>query len=132
MIPMKASFWKALEALGASGSALFDWKHHLGDDWDACAPLLKPTGRIAFRVIDPRQPKRRLTVDVDGEEDFVGYDENDPGLPPAPFRAPDVAEYRRRWPSMEYRRGTLRTRPEAGSHSHFQRWRTPDALCSRI
>ncbi len=94
---MKASFWKALEALGASGSALCDWKHHLGGDWDACAQLLKPTGRTAFSVIDPRQPKRRLAVDADGEEDFVGYHENEPSLPPVPFSARDVAEFSPQW-----------------------------------
>ena len=94
---MKASFWKALEALGASGSALCDWKRHLGGDWDACAQFLKPTGRTAFSVIDPRQPKRRLTVDVDGEEGFVGYGENEPGLPPVPFSAGDVAEFIPQW-----------------------------------
>jgi hypothetical protein len=97
MIPMKASFWKALEALGASGSALCDWKHHLDDDWDACARFLKPTGRTAFSVIDPRQPKRRLTVGVDGDEDFVGYGEDEPSLPPVPFSAGDVAEFSPQW-----------------------------------
>ncbi len=35
---MKASSWKALEALGASSSARCHWKRHLGEDWDACAP----------------------------------------------------------------------------------------------
>ena len=100
MIPMKASFWKALEALGASGSALCDWKRHLGGDWDACARFLKPTGRTAFSVIDPRQPKRRLTVDADGEEDFVGYEEDEPSLPPVPFSAGDVAEFSPQWNSI--------------------------------
>ncbi len=94
---MKVSFWKALEALGASGSALCDWKRHLGGDWDACAHFLKPTGRTAFRVIDSRQPKRRLTVDVDGEADFIGYSEDEPSLPPVPFSARDVAEFSPQW-----------------------------------
>ena len=94
---MKVSFWKALEALGASGSAMCDWKHHLGGDWDACARFLKPTDRTAFRVIDSRQPKRRLTVDADGEEDFVGYSEDEPGVPPVPFSAGDVAEFSPHW-----------------------------------
>jgi len=97
---MKTSFWKALEALGASGSALFNWKHHLGGDWDVCAPLLKATGRMAFCVIDPKQPKRKLSVVVDGEVDFVALDEDDPGFPPIPFLARDIAEFSPEWTSI--------------------------------
>jgi len=97
---MKASFWKALEALGASGSALFDWKYHLGGDWDVCAPLLKATGRTSYCVIHPRQPPRRLSVVVDGEVDFVALDEDDPGFPPIPFLARDVAEFSPHWTSI--------------------------------
>jgi hypothetical protein len=94
---MKASFWKALEALGASGSALYDWKHHLGKDWDACAQYLKATGQTADCVIDPRKPQLRLTVSPQGEEDFVGYDEDDTSIPPVPFSARDVAEFAPHW-----------------------------------
>ena len=97
---MKASFWKALEALGASGSALCDWQRHLGGDWDACAQLLKPTGGTAFCVMDPRQLKRRLSVVVDGEEDFVALDEDEPGFPPIQFLARDVAEFAPHWISI--------------------------------
>lgn len=97
---MKVSFLKALEALGASGAARCDWKHHLGGDWDECEPLLKPTGRTAFRVLHPRQPKRRLSVVVDGAEDFVALDEDEPGFPPIPFLARDVAEFSPRWTTI--------------------------------
>ena len=94
---MKASFWKALESLGASGSALYDWKHHLGKDWDACAQYLKATGQTADCVIDPRKQQLKLTVSPQGEVDFVGYDEDDTSIPPVPFSARDVAEFGPHW-----------------------------------
>lgn len=94
---MKASFWKALEALGASGSARCDWKRQLGDDWDACKPCLKATGRSAETVIDPRMPMRRLIVAVDGEEDFVAIEEDGPMYEPIPLKAREVAEFRPHW-----------------------------------
>jgi hypothetical protein len=94
---MNASFWKSLEALGATGAALHDWKHHLGGLWDECARYLKPTGQTAFCVIDPRLPARRLTVDPDGADGFVGYDEDDTAIPPVPFAASEVAEFAPHW-----------------------------------
>jgi hypothetical protein len=97
---MKASFWKALDALGASGSALFNWRHHLGGDWDECARFLKPTGETAFCVIDPRKPRYMLTVSPQGEEDFVGYYEDDTSIPPVPFSARDVAEFGPHWKTI--------------------------------
>lgn len=96
---MKPSFWKALEALGASGSALCSWRHHLGADWDACAPFLSPTGNPARCVIDRRNPRRTLELMVDGDEDFVAVDE-DFGIPPIPFKAAEVAEMKPRWESI--------------------------------
>jgi hypothetical protein len=93
---MKRSFWKALEALGAAGSAVCDWRHHLGSDWVSCAPFLKPTGRPASTVIDPLRPPRRLALMVDGEVGFVAV-EDDPSVPPIPFKAADVAEIRPHW-----------------------------------
>lgn len=97
---MKPSFWKAIEALGAAGSALRNWRHHLGVDWDACAGLLGPTGRVARNVIDPRHPGRRLAVVVDGEDGYVGIDPDDPGLPPLPLTATESAEVRPRWEAV--------------------------------
>lgn len=97
---MKRSFWKALETLALSGAALHDWRFHLGSDFEACAPLLCPTGRTAFCVIDPRQPQRRLTVDPDGHGGFVGFDEDDTAVPPVPFPAADVAEFAPRWDAV--------------------------------
>jgi hypothetical protein len=97
---MKASFWKALEALGASGAAACDWRLELGSDWDACTGFLRPSGRSASTVIDPRHPSlhapRRIALMVDGEEDFVAVDD-DPSLPPIPFRAADVVEMQPSW-----------------------------------
>lgn len=93
---MKPFFWKALEALGAHGSAQCNWQRCLGDDWDDCAGLLKPTGRSASTVIDPNHPQRRLELMVDGEEDFVAVDD-DASIPPIPFKAAEVAEMQPRW-----------------------------------
>ena len=93
---MKPSFWKALEALGAAGSALCDWRYHLGTDWESCVLFLKPTGRSASLVIDPRHPPRRLELMVDGDEDFVAVDD-DASMPPIPFKAAEVAEMQPRW-----------------------------------
>jgi hypothetical protein len=93
---MKASFWKALETLGAQGSARCNWQRCLGNDWDECARFLKPTGRSATTVIDPKHPPRRLSLMIDGEEDFVAVDD-DPSIPPIPFKAAEVAEMRPHW-----------------------------------
>lgn len=93
---MKASFWKALEALGASGSAICDWRHHLGDDWETSARFLKHTGRFASTIIDPLNPPRRLELMVDGDEDFVAVDD-DASMPPIPCKAADVAEIQPHW-----------------------------------
>lgn len=96
---MKPSFWKALESLGAQGSALHNWRNLLGTDWESCAVFLKPTGRAASTVIDPQNPPRRLELMVDGEEDFVAVDEYG-GMPPIPFKAADVAEMQPRWETI--------------------------------
>lgn len=93
---MKASYWRALETLGASGSAICNWRHHLGADWENCVPFLKPTGNPGRCVIDPRHPQRTLELMVDGEEDFVAVDEY-ADVPPIPFKASDVAEMQPRW-----------------------------------
>jgi hypothetical protein len=94
---MKVSLWKALDALGTSGSALLNWKHRLGGDWDGCAQFLKATGQTAACVIDPRKPKYMLSVSPQGEQDFVGYYEDDTSIPPVPFSAGDVAELAPLW-----------------------------------
>ena len=52
-------------------------QHQLGDDWESCARFLKPTGRAASTVLDPRHPPRHLELMVDGDEDFVAMDELD-------------------------------------------------------
>jgi hypothetical protein len=93
---MKVSLLKALESLGAHGSAVCNWRHHLGDDWESCAQFLKPTGCAASTVLDPHNPPRHLELMVDGYEDFVAVDE-DPSVPPIPFKAADVAEMQLRW-----------------------------------
>jgi hypothetical protein len=82
--------------LGARGSALCNWRHCLGEDWDANASLLKPTGLSASTVIDPHRPPRRLELMVDGDEDFVAVDE-DASMPPIPFKAAEVAEMAPCW-----------------------------------
>jgi hypothetical protein len=93
---MKVSLLKALESLGAHGSAVCNWRHQLGDDWESCARFLKSTGRAAATVLDPHHPPRHLELMVDGDEDFVAMDE-DAGMPPIPFKAADVAEMQPRW-----------------------------------
>ncbi|MEY4245639.1 MAG: hypothetical protein RLZZ245_3224 [Verrucomicrobiota bacterium] len=96
---MKASFLKALESLGAHGSAVCNWRHHLGDDWESCARFLKPTGRAASTVLSQHNPPRHLELMVDGDEDFVAVDE-DLGVPPIPFKAAEVAEMQPRWEAI--------------------------------
>lgn len=93
---MKASLLKALESLGAHGSAVCNWRHQLGDHWESCAQFLKPTGRAASTVLDPHNPPRHLELMIDGDEDFVAVDE-DPSVPPISFKAADVAEMQPRW-----------------------------------
>ena len=41
-----------------------------------------------------------LTVSPQGEEDFVGYDEDDTGIPPVPISARDVAEFGPHWKTI--------------------------------
>jgi hypothetical protein len=62
--------------------------------------FLKATGETAFCVIDPRKPGYMLTVSPQGEEDFVGYDEDDTGIPPVPISAWDVAEFGPHWKTI--------------------------------
>ncbi len=93
---MKPSFWRALEALGAAGSAACNWRHHLSGDWEACVPFLKSTGNPGRCVIDPRHPRRMLELMVDGDEDFVAVDDH-ADLPPIPFKAAEVAALRPHW-----------------------------------
>ena len=93
---MKPFFWRALEALGATGSAACNWRHHLGEDWEACIPFLRPTGRPGRFVIDPHHPQRMLELLVDGDKDFVAVDDNF-DLPPIPFKALEVAELQPHW-----------------------------------
>lgn len=93
---MKASFWRTVESIGAAGSALCDWKHYLGSDFDSCKPLLKLTGRSPRYVTDPVHPPRRLALYVDGEEDFVAVDD-DFAMDPIPFKAADVVEMQPQW-----------------------------------
>jgi hypothetical protein len=96
---MKSSFWKALEALGASGSAVCNWRHHLGADWDACRPFLMKTGRAARHVVDPKHPQRMLDLMIDGEEDFVAVDD-DTSIPPIPYKAAEVEEMQPLWDAI--------------------------------
>jgi hypothetical protein len=93
---MKPSFWRALESLGATGSALCDWRTHLGTDWDRSDQFLKRTGRMAKCVIDPDHPPRRLDLIVDGEEDFVAVGD-DWSVPPIPIKAADAVEIQPHW-----------------------------------
>jgi hypothetical protein len=93
---MKPSFWKVLEDLGASGSALCNWRHCLGADWDVCRYLLGPTGRSGRHVVDPAHPQRKLDLMIHGEEDFVAVDD-DPSTPPIPYKAADVVEMEPLW-----------------------------------
>ncbi len=99
MPTMKPSFWKALETLGAHGSARCNWQGCLGDDWADCAAFLRPNGRPASTVIDPIYPPRRLELMIDGEEDFVAVDD-DHARPPIPFKAAEVVEMQPHWDSI--------------------------------
>jgi len=88
---------KAIEALGASGSALCDWRRYLGDDLDHCAPLLRATGRHARCMFDPRRPVRRLPVLSHDDRNFVASDDDNPAHPPIEVSASDVAEFTPDW-----------------------------------
>ena len=59
---MNASFWQALERLGANGAATCDWRHFLGADYDASESFLVQASGHAESVIDPARPPRRLRI----------------------------------------------------------------------
>ncbi len=94
--PMTASFWKAIEARGASGAAASDWKFLLGDDFADCARLLRPTGRTAGLITD-RTSGRRLSLVPGFESEFDALDWDDPGFPPVPCTAEEAEELAPRW-----------------------------------
>ncbi len=96
---MKSRFWKALDALGAAGSALSDWRHHLGDDFSDHGRFLKPTGDVARSVIVPTTPPRRWLLIESGAEDYVAV-HDDPAIPPITCSAVDVAAMEPRWESI--------------------------------
>ena len=96
---MKSRFWKALDALGASGSALCDWRHHLGDDFPACAPYLRATGDTARSVIVPTDPPRRWQLMIDGDDDYVAVHE-DLSIPPISFKASEIMAMEPRWETI--------------------------------
>jgi hypothetical protein len=93
---MKSRFWKALDALGASGSALSDWSHHLGDEFSNHFRFLRPTGVAARFVIVPTKPTRRWMLMDDGGVDYVAV-HDDPSIPPIPYSAADVAAMEPCW-----------------------------------
>jgi hypothetical protein len=93
---MTALFWKALEERGACGAAASDWKLLLGDDFERCSRLLRPTGRTAS-LIAHRESGRRLSVVPGWESEFDAIDEDDPGFPPVPCAADDVEELAPDW-----------------------------------
>jgi len=93
---MKASFWKALEALGAGGAAACDWQRLLGPDGADCARFLRPTGRTAESVMDPCHPPHRLQILPDGERDFVAMDDEG-WTAPNPLKVEDVVELEPHW-----------------------------------
>jgi hypothetical protein len=88
---MRTSFWKALERLGAAGSAALSWRHLLGDEWNDASQLLVPTGRSARSVLHPLRPEIRLDLMPDGEDGFVAVCD-DMEIPPVPVAAADADE----------------------------------------
>jgi hypothetical protein len=96
---MKTSFWKALERLGAAGSAALSWRHLLGDEWEDASHLLVPTGRSARSVLHPLRPEIRLGLMPDGDNGFVAACE-DMEIPPVPVAAADADELSPCWHSL--------------------------------
>lgn len=93
---MLANFWKALEKLGARGSALCDWKLLLAGDWEQCSAFLRPTARVADSIISPSDPQHRLSLMTDGEHDFVAVGD-DTWEPPLEVPAADAKIHEPRW-----------------------------------
>jgi hypothetical protein len=96
---MTASFWKTVEARGASGAAASDWEFLLGEDYAHCARLLRPTGRVAELVAD-RKSGRRLSLVPGLESEFDGLDWDDPGFPPVPYSAEEARELAPAWAAV--------------------------------
>ena len=95
---MTASFWRALDLLGSDGVAAADWRLHLGEDWDAGRAYLRRAHRIAGSVIDPRDPPRRLIVEPDGEDCFVGVGDDVSDLhPPVDLSREDLEVHQPDW-----------------------------------
>ena len=96
---MTASFWRALDLLGSDGVAAVDWRLHLGEDWEAGRAYIRRTPRIAGSVIDPGRPPRRLFVEPEGEDRFVGIGDEVSGLhPPVELSQEDVEVH---WPDWD-------------------------------
>ena len=98
---MTSNWWRALERLGATGAATSDWRHHLGDEFAPGRLFLKQVPGQAETVIDPRRPSRRLDVEPDGTDGFVGILADDiPDGPPLPLGADDVAPLAPDWQAI--------------------------------
>ena len=91
---MNPLFVQALERLGASGAAIADWKQLIGDPSNACFTCLVPTGLLANVILDPQGSGRRLRIEPDGSDGFVGIDEDNSNTPPLPVEASELKMFR--------------------------------------
>lgn len=98
---MTANFWLVLDRLGADGAASMDWRRHLGADWEASRAFLQKCHRLANTVIHPDRPHRRLVVEPDDENDYVGIAEDADELhPPVPLDLDDIEMLAPDWDAL--------------------------------
>lgn len=100
---MTASFWRVLDRLGADGVAASDWRFHLGPQWEGSRPFLQQAHRLADSVINTEQPPRRLLVEPDGDDGFVGIaDESGRLHAPVPLSRDDIQVLTPDWEAITF------------------------------
>src|SRR5437660_1078741 len=88
-------FWRSLETIGISGGTLADWRAALGDEeLSLVKRWLVPSGRLAWRIVDPDDPAQFLEVTQDEDDSFTARSEEIPAhRKPLRLCRADVVEY---------------------------------------
>jgi hypothetical protein len=100
---MTANFWRVLDRLGADGVAVSDWRFHLGSQWESARPFLRKAHRLADTVINTEHPTRRLLVEPEGDDGFVGIaDESGVLHAPVPLSRDDIEVLAPDWEAITF------------------------------
>ena len=87
---MPAAFWRALDRLGALGSACSDWRRLLGADWETSRRFLRELPAPADTMTHPYDASIRLAVEPDGADGFIAV--RDDGSPTGDAHRPERDE----------------------------------------